>query len=240
MTRKMVDASFLSSSSTSIYEAETEELQHMPLKPLMKNKKCLSKQLSMCETSRGMDWERRNRQVVRQERGKNTEEGPRLTAVPSLMRNRRYLSKQLSMLETSRDIAWERRRRQILRQERGKNGIAEGNGNGLTDEDLHELKGCIELGFGFNEEEGQQLCNTLPALDLYFAVNRQLSPSPVSTPHSRRSSSLSSLGGRSSSFGSPKSDQDWKICSPGEDPQQVKTKLRHWAQAVACSVMQSY
>ncbi|MBA0783234.1 hypothetical protein Gotri_000985 [Gossypium trilobum] len=115
------------------------------------------------------------------------------------------------MLETSRDIAWERRRRQILRQERGKNGIAEGNGNGLTDEDLHELKGCIELGFGFNEEEGQQLCNTLPALDLYFAVNRQLSPSPVSTPHSRR-----------------------------EDPQQVKTKLRHWAQAVACSVMQSY
>lgn len=26
----------------------------------------------------------------------------------------------------------------------------------------------------------------------------------------------------------------------GDDPQQVKTKLRHWAQAVACSVLQSY
>lgn len=25
----------------------------------------------------------------------------------------------------------------------------------------------------------------------------------------------------------------------GDDPQQVKTKLRHWAQAVACSVLQS-
>lgn len=25
----------------------------------------------------------------------------------------------------------------------------------------------------------------------------------------------------------------------GEDPKQVKAKLRHWAQAVACSVMQS-
>ncbi|XP_039021870.1 uncharacterized protein LOC120154115 [Hibiscus syriacus] len=183
----MVDVSSLSSSSsTSLYESDTEELQHMPLNPVMKS-------------------------------------------------NRRYLSKQLSMLETSREIAWERRRRQILRQEKGKNGIPEANG--ITDEDLNELKGCIELGFGFNEEAGQQLCNTLPALDLYFAVNRQLSPSPVSTPHSRRSSSISSL--RSSSFGSPKSDQDWKICSPGEDPQQVKTKLRHWAQAVACSVMQS-
>ncbi|KAK8541937.1 hypothetical protein V6N13_137484 [Hibiscus sabdariffa] len=231
----MVDVSSLSSSSsTSLYESDSEELQHMPLKPVMKNSRCLSKQLSMCETSRDIDWERRNR-ILRQERSKNAEEPPRIMAVPSLMKNRRYLSKQLSMLETSRDIAWERRRRQILRQERGKNGIAEPNG--ITDEDLNELKGCIELGFGFNEEQGQKLCNTLPALDLYFAVNRQLSPSPVSTPHSRRSSSISSL--RSSSFGSPKSDQDWKICSPGEDPQQVKTKLRHWAQAVACSVMQS-
>ncbi|TYH60060.1 hypothetical protein ES332_D08G266400v1 [Gossypium tomentosum] len=163
-----------------------------------------------------------------------TEELQRLPLVPPpLMKNKMYLSKQLSMCETSRDIAWERRRRQILRQQRGKNG--------LTDEDLYELKGCIELGFGFNEEEGQKLCNTLPALDLYFAVNRQLSPSPVSTPQSRRSSSTSSLGGRSSSFDSPVSEPaDWKIYSPGENPQQVKTKLRHWAQAVACSLMQSY
>ncbi|KAH1105837.1 hypothetical protein J1N35_009605 [Gossypium stocksii] len=173
------------SSSLSLCESETEELQWMPLVP------------------------------------------------PPLMKNKMYLSKQLSMCETSRDIAWERRRRQILRQQRGKNG--------LTDEDLYELKGCIELGFGFNEEEGQKLCKTLPALDLYFAVNRQLSPSPVSTPQSRLSSSTSSLGGRSSSFDSPVSEPaDWKIYSPGENPQQVKTKLRHWAQAVACSLMQSY
>ncbi|KAK8651109.1 hypothetical protein V6N13_140723 [Hibiscus sabdariffa] len=236
----MVDVSSLSSSSsTSLYESDTEKLQHMTLKPVMKSNRCLSKQLSMCEASRHTDWERKNR-ILRPERNKNTEEPQRMMAVPSLMKNRKYLSKQLSMLETSRDIAWERRRRQILRQERGKNRVAESNG--ITDEDLNELKGCIELGFGFNEEAGQQLCNTLPALDLYFAVNRQLSPSPVSTPtpqtpRSRRTSSISSL--RSPSLESPKSDQDWKICSPGEDPQQVKTKLRHWAQAVACSVMQS-
>ncbi|XP_030460660.1 uncharacterized protein LOC115680953 [Syzygium oleosum] len=155
--------------------------------------------------------------------------------------SRKCLSKQLSMCETPRDIAWEKRRRQILHQERKKNGI--NNSGDITDEDLNELKGCIDLGFGFKEEEGvQDLCNTLPALDLYFAVNRQLSPSPVSTPQSHGSSlsfsmSSSSLGGGSSSFGSPRSDSDtWKICSPGENPQQVKTKLRHWAQAVACSV----
>ncbi|VFQ76381.1 unnamed protein product [Cuscuta campestris] len=46
----------------------------------------------------------------------------------------------------------------------------------------------------------------------------------------------------SSPLNSPSSDNSdsWKICSPGDNPEHVKTKLRHWAQAVACSVMQSY
>ncbi|KAJ4832625.1 hypothetical protein Tsubulata_001353 [Turnera subulata] len=159
----------------------------------------------------------------------------RMPLKPVTWQSKKRLSKQLSMCETPRDIAWEKRRRQILRQERRRNGMLDSDD--LTDEDLHELKGSIELGFGFDEQAGQQLCNTLPALDLYFAVNRQLSPSPVSTPQGRKSTS--SIGD-SSSFSSPRSDADWKICSPGDNPQQVKTKLRHWAQAVACSVMQSY
>ncbi|KAK4798723.1 hypothetical protein SAY86_031049 [Trapa natans] len=160
---------------------------------------------------------------------------------------KKWLSKQLSMCETPRDIAWERRRRQILGQGRMNRGngltINEGGGGSadgaITDEDLNELKGCIELGFGFKEEDGQQLCNTLPALDLYFAVKRQLSPSPSpdSTPQSH--GSVSSLGGRSS-FESLHSESDtWKIFNQGDDPQHMKKKLRHWAQAVACSVMQS-
>ncbi|CAM8925919.1 unnamed protein product [Rhodiola kirilowii] len=167
------------------------------------------------------------------------EELQRMPLAPPAWNTRKRLSKQLSMCQTSRDAAWEKfRRRQILKQERRKNGVYSSDKINLTDEDLHELKGSIELGFGFNEEEGQRLCGTLPALDLYFAVNRQMSLSPLSSPQSGRS--LDSLGGRSSSLcGSPRSDSDsWKICSPGDDPQQVKTKLRHWAQAVACSVMQ--
>lgn len=70
-------------------------------------------------------------------------------------------------------------------------GVSEnlGEQKKLTDEDLNELKGSIELGFGFNEYAGQKLCNTLPALDLYFAVTRQASPLP--SPSSSRSSSAS-------------------------------------------------
>lgn len=161
------------------------------------------------------------------------EELQRLEHAPPFWRNpKKVLSKQLSMCETPRDIAWERRRRQILRQERRKEvGPLHDINDDLEDEDLDELKGCIELGFGFNEEQGgQSLCNTLPALDLYFAVNRQLSFSPILSPSSRGSSgspacSSSSLAGsssskllvgRSSSFGSPRSEDSWKICSPGD------------------------
>lgn len=137
-----------------------------------------------------------------------------MALAPPRLKNKKRLSKQLSMCETPRDLAWEKRRRQMLRPERKRNGVTDRDD--LTDEDWNELKGCIELGFAFNEEDGaHKLCGTLPALDLYFAVNRQLSPSPVSTPQS--SASTSSLGGRSSSFESPKSDSDtWRVCSPGK------------------------
>ncbi|XP_042491215.1 uncharacterized protein LOC122071011 [Macadamia integrifolia] len=174
------------------------------------------------------------------------EELQKLELVGPMWKNKKRLSKQLSMCETPRDAAWERRRRQILRR---RIGFEESDAGciGLTDEDLCDLKGSIELGFGFNEEDGQSLCNTLPALDLYFAVNRRFSSascssletaglkqSPVSTP-------MGSAKSPSSSLGSPRSSEsDWKICNPGDKPQQIKTKLRHWAQAVACSVRQSY
>ncbi|CAH8356054.1 unnamed protein product [Eruca vesicaria subsp. sativa] len=178
------------SSCSSLYDSEIEELQKMPLEPPKPKKR---------------------------------------------------LSKQLSMLETKRDIAWERRRRQMLHHHLERKQINEEGGDiDLTDEDLSELKGSIELGFGFNEEQGQQLTTTLPALDLYFAVTRQVSP--VSTPGSSSGSSssrLTSLGDHSFSFGSAISDSDGlKVMSPGDNPQQIKTRLRHWAQAVACSVIQ--
>ncbi|KAI8571530.1 hypothetical protein RHMOL_Rhmol01G0127000 [Rhododendron molle] len=179
------------------------------------------------------------------------EELQRLEHAPPFWRpnnHRKRLSKQLSMCETPRDIAWERRRRQIMRQERMKKHhqaemsmIDSGDQDILIDDALNELKGCIQLGFGFNEldQDGKrQLCHTLPALDLYFAVNRQVSP--VSTPTTTNSSNRLSLGGGDQSSSRSLGSRSSSFDSPGSDnPQQVKTKLRHWAQAVACSVMQS-
>ncbi|XP_042485362.1 uncharacterized protein LOC122065608 [Macadamia integrifolia] len=185
-----------------------------------------------------------------EEMDEEMDELKKLELVGPMWKNKKRLSKQLSMCMTPRDKAWERRRKTLRRR----NGFEESDAGfiGLTDEDLCELKGSIELGFGFNEEDGQSLCNTLPALDLYFAVTRQFSssscssldttghkhtgnsPSPVSTPRG-------SARSPTSSFGSPRSESDsWKIRNPGDNPEQVKTKLRHWAQAVACAVRQSY
>ncbi|XP_042410920.1 uncharacterized protein LOC122042501 [Zingiber officinale] len=175
-------------------------------------------------------------------------------------KRKKKLTKQLSMQETTREARWEKRRRQILEKRQRLVAVEEeekvaaveekeeeGEGKGrrvrsrlrsLTDEDLDELKGCIELGFGFSEEEGgHDLRHTLPALDLYFAVNR-LRNCSSSSGFSTDTSSPPALSPRSND-GSSSSGDSWKICNLGDDPLLVKTRLRHWAQAVACSLRQS-
>ena len=116
-------------------------------------------------------------------------------------------SKPLSPIDTSRERAWERKRKMWERMmaRRGKNKRQDCFDD-ITDEDLRELRGCIELGFGFNEEDAQDLCATLPALELYFAVNRQVSASP-----------RSNVNDSPAAIASPTTvDPDaWKICSPG-------------------------
>ncbi|KAH9545118.1 hypothetical protein CY35_12G032700 [Sphagnum magellanicum] len=115
----------------------------------------------------------------------------------------------------------------------------------LTDEDMDELRGCIDLGFGFsNDEEDLELCNTLPALELCYAITRQYNDvtgrsasSPISTSGSSSSLDRCSSGSSLQSF---PLESSWRISSPGDHPSQVKTRLRHWAQAVACTVRQSF
>ncbi|WOL03660.1 hypothetical protein Cni_G12380 [Canna indica] len=91
----------------------------------------------------------------------------------------------------------------------------------LTDDDLEELKGCLDLGFGFSYEVIPELRNTLPALELCYSMihtfhledpQHQVSPEdshPVA---------------------------NWRISSPGDDPDEVKARLKYWAQAVACTL----
>lgn len=86
----------------------------------------------------------------------------------------------------------------------------------LTDDDLDELKGCVDLGFGFSYDEIPELCNTLPALELCYSMSQkflddhpnQLNPKSLSVA----SDTASSSSGSETSSPMP----TWKISSPGK------------------------
>ncbi|CAF1711533.1 unnamed protein product [Brassica oleracea var. botrytis] len=125
--------------------------------------------------------------------------------------------------DADREEAWLRRKgkRQSDRLGRSKS---------VTDEDLEELRGCIELGFGFepdSQDLDPRLNETLPALGLYCAVNKQYS-SRLS-----RTSSLSSIASEGDV-----SNSSTTIVDQGDDPETMKMRLKQWAQVVACSVRQ--
>lgn len=82
-----------------------------------------------------------------------------------------------------------------------------GRTKSLTDEDLEELKGCLDLGFGFSYEEIPELCNTLPALELCYSMSQKYIDEQQKTPESLSDTS-------SASGSSPIAN--WKISSPGE------------------------
>lgn len=137
--------------------------------------------------------------------------------------------------DTHRDEAWLRRKgimnsARALRDARGSKSV--------TDDDLDELRACIELGFGFDSPEvDPKLSDTLPALGLLYAVNRSYHDVVCKSPASASSPAHSTVSDSDtpSPVGSPLA-----IVGSGEDPEMVKTKLKQWAQVVACSVRHSY
>lgn len=101
----------------------------------------------------------------------------------------------------------------------------------LTDEDLEELRGCLDLGFGFSYDEIPELCNTLPALELCYSMSQRfLDDHPHKSPDSAASPDETSSPPPSGPIAS------WRISSPGDHPEDVKARLKFWAQAVACTV----
>ncbi|WOL02419.1 hypothetical protein Cni_G11138 [Canna indica] len=108
--------------------------------------------------------------------------------------------------------------------DRGPDGGAEGVGRtrSLTDDDLDELKGCLDLGFGFSYEEIPELCGTLPALELCYSMGRSMEPASERSAATEPCAQLPVA--------------NWKISSPGDHPEEVKARLKYWAQAVACTV----
>ncbi|XP_016444812.1 uncharacterized protein LOC107770061 [Nicotiana tabacum] len=101
-----------------------------------------------------------------------------------------------------------------------------GRTKSLTDDDLEELKGCLDLGFGFSYEEIPELCNTLPALELCYSMSQKYIDEHQKCPDSMSDTASSGSGHVA----------NWKISSPGDDPEDVKARLKYWAQAVACTV----
>lgn len=81
-----------------------------------------------------------------------------------------------------------------------------GRTKSLTDDDLEELKGCLDLGFGFSYDEIPELCNTLPALELCYSMSQKYLDEQQKAPES--------LSDTASSGSSPIAN--WKISSPGE------------------------
>ncbi|XP_010912805.1 uncharacterized protein [Elaeis guineensis] len=125
-------------------------------------------------------------------------------------------------------------------------GVDHGTGGGdgvvgrtksLTDEDLEELKGCLDLGFGFSYEEIPELCNTLPALELCYSMSQRF----LDEQQQHQSRSPETAGDAAAAEQSPAAASstpvaNWKISSPGDHPEEVKARLKYWAQAVACTV----
>ncbi|VFQ68368.1 unnamed protein product [Cuscuta campestris] len=122
-----------------------------------------------------------------------------------------------------REETWARRKGNNRRRGRTKS---------VTNDDLDELRGCIDLGFVFDPDSTDldpNLAKTFPALDLFCAVNRCLS----------RSSSTSTLASDSDTAAFSGSPSPSPVIDLGEDPATVKSRLKQWAQVVACSVRQS-
>ncbi|CAO2182035.1 unnamed protein product [Urochloa humidicola] len=98
----------------------------------------------------------------------------------------------------------------------------------LTEDDLEELKGCLDLGFGFAYSEIPELCGTLPALELCYSMTRrfldeQRAPGQEQEQKQEQEPASPPL-------------PNWRISGPGDDPEEVKARLKYWAQAVACTV----
>uniref|UniRef100_A0ACD5X4J1 Uncharacterized protein n=1 Tax=Avena sativa TaxID=4498 RepID=A0ACD5X4J1_AVESA len=141
------------------------------------------------------------------------------------------------------EAAWPRRtaRPVVLAGEDGSpDGTAAGAGDpgvgrarSLTDDDLEELKGCVDLGFGFSYDEIPELCGTLPALELCYSMSQRFLDEHQSPPKAEQVVPEPAPVVPASPA---QSIPNWKISCPGDSPEEVKARLKYWAQAVACTV----
>ncbi|EHA8590859.1 hypothetical protein COCNU_scaffold026027G000010 [Cocos nucifera] len=137
-----------------------------------------------------------------------------------------------------REEAWPRKGGGVMLEgyvEAADGGEDEGFGRtrSLTDDDLEDLKGCLDLGFGFSYDEIPQLCNTLPALELCYSMSQQFLDEHLQ--QQRLPDGSGEAVEQCAAMSSPPI-ANWRISGPGDHPEEVKARLKYWAQAVACTV----
>ncbi|KAF7106413.1 hypothetical protein CFC21_107147 [Triticum aestivum] len=90
---------------------------------------------------------------------------------------------------------------------RGGDGM--GRARSLTDDDLAELKGCADLGFGFSYDEIPELRGTLPALELCYSMSQRFVDQPQPPQEQETAATPTSTTTTSPPVA------NWKISSPG-------------------------
>ncbi|CAL5414085.1 unnamed protein product [Camellia sinensis] len=107
----------------------------------------------------------------------------------------------------------------------------------LTDEDLEELKGCLDLGFGFSYDEIPELCNTLPALELCYSMSQRFLDDQQKSPDSPSSAAAAAAAETCSPASGPIAN--WKISSPGPSRRsQSKAQILGTSCGMHCQIMQ--
>ncbi|TVU51461.1 hypothetical protein EJB05_02893 [Eragrostis curvula] len=126
----------------------------------------------------------------------------------------------------------------LAAEDDGNGGDGVGRSRSLTDDDLEELKGCADLGFGFSYDEIPELRGTLPALELCYSMSqRLLDDHHHHTPPPTSQAPQAAAAEDAAAAATPAPPvTNWKISSPGDSPDEVKARLKYWAQAVACTV----
>ncbi|KAL5204537.1 hypothetical protein ABZP36_009408 [Zizania latifolia] len=141
-----------------------------------------------------------------------------------------------------REAPWPRRAARPVVEEAPADGVARageggvGRAKSLTDDDLEELKGCVDLGFGFSYDEIPELCGTLPALELCYSMSQRFLDEHQSPPKPEKKKKPVAEAAAVAPASPAQPIANWKISSPGDSPDEVKARLKYWAQAVACTV----
>lgn len=121
--------------------------------------------------------------------GKTMSKPPPPPHAPAQLPRRPLYKQQSWSPDTLREEAWQRRKDNNVAASAAAGGGGVRHSKSLSEDDLDELKACIELGFVVDSPElDRRLSDMIPAMELYHSINKQYNQSRLS-----RSSSSSSI-----------------------------------------------